>query len=215
MLDPRATVATPARLWGGTGVKALSDAFEQYATGTAGPAFDPQLLAAIRLFADQLLRSAGGDLEARLQCQIGAWLTLFATFNVSSRVGINAALRHQLGVRHGIAHGEATARHSPRWCAGPVPTALAARRWSTPPRASTHSTCPTCPGVDARTTRWPPASGRSSAPSACRATSEPPACPQPTSTHLAELVVGDFANRHRSTRVWTRAEVGDLLRAAT
>ena len=105
VLDPRATVATPARLWGGTGVKALSDAFEQYATGTAGPAFDPQLLAAIRLFADQLLRSAGGDLEARLQCQIGAWLTLFATFNVSSRC------RHQ---RRPAAPAGGAARHRPR-----------------------------------------------------------------------------------------------------
>jgi maleylacetate reductase len=217
VLDPRATVATPARLWGGTGVKALSDAFEQYATGTAGPAFDPQLLAAIRLFADQLLRSVGGDLQARLQCQIGAWLTLFATFNVSSRVGINAALRHQLGVRHGIAHGEAScpalAEVVRRTCPeGARGAALVDATESLDALDLPDLPDPT--GVEARdvlAARLGALVRALGLPGDLRAAGLSTA----DVDALAELVVGDFANRHRSTRAWTGAEVGDLLRAAT
>ncbi|MCU1376306.1 MAG: iron-containing alcohol dehydrogenase, partial [Actinomycetia bacterium] len=108
VLDPRLTTATPDRLWAGTGIKSLSDAFEQYVAGAAGPALEPQLLRAVAWLARWLPPSLDGDLDARLRCQVASWLTMFGTFNAASRVGIGAALRHQLGMVHGIPHGEAS-----------------------------------------------------------------------------------------------------------
>jgi alcohol dehydrogenase class IV len=107
-LDPEMTRATPDPLWCATGIKSLSDAFEQYSTGLAGPVMEPLTLRAFEWLHRYLPASLSGDVEARLSCQIASWLTLYGVFNASTKVGIGAAIRHQLGMLHGIRHGEAT-----------------------------------------------------------------------------------------------------------
>ncbi len=108
ILDPALTSATPDALWLTTGVKILSDAFEQYANGLAGPVMEPLLLRSIEWLYHHLEPSVKGSRESRLACQIASWLTLFGTFSTGTKVGIGAAIRHQLGMLHGLRHGEAT-----------------------------------------------------------------------------------------------------------
>ena len=108
ILDPFITRATPTRLWAATGMKALSDAFEQYSSGHAGPVMEALTLRAVEWLMRRLPGSVDGDDAARLDCQVASWLTLFGTFNAQTKVGIGAAIRHQLGMLHAIPHGEAT-----------------------------------------------------------------------------------------------------------
>jgi alcohol dehydrogenase class IV len=107
-LDPAMTLATPDPLWCATGIKSLSDAFEQYSTGMAGPVMEALTLRAFEWLHRDLPASVEGDIDARLNCQIASWLTLYGVFNAGTKVGIGAAVRHQLGMLHGIRHGEAT-----------------------------------------------------------------------------------------------------------
>lgn len=112
LLDPQLTTATPDRLWAATGVKVMSDAIEQLYSKSSHPVVRSLCLAAIRGFATYLPLSYDADpamrLNARLHCQIAAWQSLFGMHNTGTRVGIGAALRHQLGGMFRIPHGEAT-----------------------------------------------------------------------------------------------------------
>jgi alcohol dehydrogenase len=211
LLDPRASATTPDRLWAGTAIKSLSDAFEQYVSGTAGPALEPLLLRSVSWFACWLVPSLQGDLDARLRCQVASWLTMFGTFNAASRVGIGAALRHQLGMVHGIPHGEATC---------PVLTEVARRTTpdgdaASPLLLATESLA----SVDDRPRRAP---GDVIAERFARLISSV-GLPATLSGFgighdeigaLAKRVVEDFANKQRTTRAWTEDEIRDLLEAA-
>ncbi len=112
LLDPQLTTATPDRLWAATGVKVMSDAIEQLYSKSSHPVVNSLCLAAIRAFATYLPLSYDADpatrLNARLNCQIAAWQSLFGMHNAGTRVGIGGALRHQLGGMFRIPHGEAT-----------------------------------------------------------------------------------------------------------
>ncbi|MGH8851533.1 MAG: iron-containing alcohol dehydrogenase [Casimicrobiaceae bacterium] len=112
LLDPLLASATPARLWGATGIKVMSDAIEQLYGKASHPIIDALCVSAIRWFSrylplfehpDSALRT-----DARLRCQLASWKTLFGMRNAGTRVGIGGALRHQLGGMFRIPHGEAT-----------------------------------------------------------------------------------------------------------
>jgi maleylacetate reductase len=209
LLDPALTQATPDRLWAGTGIKSLSDAFEQYVAGAAGPALEPMLLRSVAWLAEWLPASLRGDADARLRCQVASWLTMFGTFNAATRVGIGAALRHQLGMVHGIPHGEATC---------PV-LAEVARRTTPDGRAGEAL-------LQATAVLGPAEAGASAADTvAARFASLVDAVGIPTTLSgfglgrddvraLARRVVDDFANKQRTTRVWSEAEILELLEAA-
>jgi alcohol dehydrogenase class IV len=208
VLDPTVTRATPDRLWAGTGIKSLGDAFEQYVAGAAGPALEPMLLRSVEWFGEWLLPSLHGDADARLRCQIASWLTLFGTFNAATKVGIGAALRHQLGMVHGIPHGEAT-----------CPVLVEVARRTTPDGragdallAATASLTPVSAGSVADTV-------------AARFATLIESIGMPTTLsgfgltgddvrRLAARVVDDFANKQRTAKVWTEAEILELLEAA-
>jgi maleylacetate reductase len=208
LLDPALTRATPDRLWAGTGIKSLSDAFEQYVAGAAGPALEPMLLRSVAWLSEWLAPSLSGDLDARLRCQIASWLTMFGTFNAASKVGIGAALRHQLGMVHGLPHGEATC---------PV-LAEVARRTTPDGRAGS--------ALLAATEGLAPVSAGSIADTvAARFATLVASVGMPTTLSavgldgndvqaLAARVVNDFANKQRTTKVWTEAEILDLLEAS-
>jgi alcohol dehydrogenase class IV len=208
LLDPALTRATPDRLWAGTGIKSLSDAFEQFVAGAAGPALDPMLLRSVAWFSEWLVPSLSGDLDARLRCQIASWLTMFGTFNAASRVGIAAAMRHQLGMVHGIPHGEAT-----------CPVLVEVARRTTPEgragaalMAATESLAPQFAGsigdtVAARFGTLVASVGMPTTLSGFGLSADDVRA-------LASRVANDFANKQRTTKVWTEAEILELLEAA-
>lgn len=108
ILDPSQADATPAELWAATGVKSLGGAIEKLYSRSAHPVVDALSLEGIRLLNTSLEASVGGDLGARLQCYIGAWLSNFAGPSARTAPGIAAALRHEVGAVSGAAHGNIT-----------------------------------------------------------------------------------------------------------
>jgi alcohol dehydrogenase class IV len=208
LLDPALTQATPDRLWAGTGVKSLSDAFEQFVAGAAGPALEPVLLRSVAWLSEWLARSMTGDPDARLRCQVASWLTMFGTFNAASKVGIAAAMRHQLGMVHGIPHGEATCpvlvevarRTTPE--GRPGAALLAATERLAPPSAGSVGDT-----VAARFATLVASVGMPTTLSGFGLTSDDVRA-------LAARVANDFANKQRTTKVWTEAEILELLEAA-
>ena len=208
LLDPMLTLATPDRLWAGTGIKSLSDAFEQYVAGAAGPALEPMLLRSVAWLSEWLVPSLARDLDARLRCQIASWLTMFGTFNASSKVGIGAAIRHQLGMVYGIPHGEAT-----------CPVLVEVARRTTPDGRAGAAL------LAATDVLAPPAKGTIADTVAARFATLVAAAGMPVTLSavgldghdvqaLAARVVNDFANKQRTTKVWNEAEILELLEAS-
>lgn len=105
ILDPEMTRWTPDWLWHSTGIKALDHAIERlYARGNQPAVDGPVLLASELLFRYLPVSGEGrGDLDARLQCQVGAWLSMMGVRNTS--FGLSHAIGHALGIRYGVPHG--------------------------------------------------------------------------------------------------------------
>ncbi|MBS3652028.1 iron-containing alcohol dehydrogenase [Pseudaminobacter sp. 19-2017] len=96
VLDPEATMATPDALWFSTGLRALDHAVETWCSPVRAPYADATALYAARVLARALPRTKAepGDLAARLDCQIGAWMSI---------QGATIGISH--GASHGIGHG--------------------------------------------------------------------------------------------------------------
>jgi alcohol dehydrogenase class IV len=105
ILDPRITLHTPARLWLSTGVRALDHAVEALCSVNAQPLIDATSVRALVLLGRSLTRYAvdPGDLEARLDGQLGAWLA--ATSIRRTDYGASHGLGHALGADAGVPHG--------------------------------------------------------------------------------------------------------------
>lgn len=106
VLDPELTLHTPDWLWLSSGVKAIDHCVEAWFSLRAQPLTDAlaaEALGALFRFLPRC-RQDPTDLDARLQCQIAAWLSVFGLANVS--LGLSHGLGHQLGARCGIAHGQ-------------------------------------------------------------------------------------------------------------
>ena len=106
-LDPQITMNTPDWLWLSTGIKALDHCIERLYGQGSHPVVDATALGGTELIFRYLPRSAvkHKDMEARLQCQIAAWLSMTGTPNVTSGSGLSHAIGHQLGMRYQIPHG--------------------------------------------------------------------------------------------------------------
>lgn len=105
ILDPRITVHTPDRLWLSTGIRAVDHAVEALCSINAQPLIDATSVRALALLGRSLSRyaSAPGDLEARLDGQMGAWLA--ATSIRRTEYGASHGLGHALGADAGVPHG--------------------------------------------------------------------------------------------------------------
>lgn len=105
ILDGRATIDTPAWLWLSTGIKALDHAIERLYDQGHNPLVDACALSATALLFRHLplCKRDAGNAAARLQCLLGAWLSMHGTPNV--RLGLSHAIGHVLGVEFGILHG--------------------------------------------------------------------------------------------------------------
>ncbi|PKB73109.1 MAG: hypothetical protein BZY75_03610 [SAR202 cluster bacterium Io17-Chloro-G7] len=105
VLDPEMTEGTPDWLWLSTGVKALDHCIERLYSAGNQPAIDAPVLSAAELLFNYLpySREQDKDLEARLQCLIGAWLSMMGAPNFA--MGLSHALGHIIGVKYSVGHG--------------------------------------------------------------------------------------------------------------
>ena len=106
VLDPAMSLATPAPLWFSTGMKAVDHAVEQLCNPARAPFADALAEAGLRGLARGLpaVQSAPGDLDARLECQIGMWLAM-AGASSGRGLGASHAIGHTLGGTYGVPHG--------------------------------------------------------------------------------------------------------------
>ena len=107
ILDAAMTVATPPRLFFGTGIRAVDHAVETWCSINVTPLTEATALHALRILprALALAKSDPDDLDNRLNCLIGAWLSVQG---VATGVDLGAShgIGHVLGGTAGMPHGE-------------------------------------------------------------------------------------------------------------
>ena len=105
VLDPEVTLPTPRALWAATGAKALDHAIEAIWSVNPQPVSDVLAVEAIRRLHRHLPASLAepGNLEARGECQIAAWMSIFGITSVGVR--LSHILGHQIGARWDVPHG--------------------------------------------------------------------------------------------------------------
>ena len=125
-IDPTVTLATPTWLWAATGVRALDHAVETIYSARPHPLSDALAERGLRLLLEHLpasLSTSGAEqLDHRLQCQMGAWLSVFGMTNAG--LGLSHALGHQIGPRWDVPHGITsciTLPHAMRFMAATAP----------------------------------------------------------------------------------------------
>jgi len=106
IFDPAITVHTPQWLWLSTGIRAVDHAVETYCSIDRNAYTDSTALQALRLLGRGLpaVQRDPADLEARLDCQIGAWISMTGIVG-GTRMGASHAIGHVLGGSAGVPHG--------------------------------------------------------------------------------------------------------------
>src|SRR5258706_13842329 len=110
ILDPAITKYTPEKLWLGSGPRAMDHGIEGICSIRGNPLVDTVCLQGLRYLHDGLLRTKENpnDAEARLNCQLGSWLS---AFGLQARVpmGASHAIGHVLGGTCDVPHYFCTA----------------------------------------------------------------------------------------------------------
>jgi len=106
ILDPALTLPTPEWLWLSTGVRAVDHCVEAVCAPTANAYCDAQSLYGLTLLTKGLTACKADplDLSARLDCQLGAWLSM-SSVQAGVPKGASHAIGHILGGSFGVAHG--------------------------------------------------------------------------------------------------------------
>ena len=106
ILDPAATVHTPEWLFLSTGIRAVDHAVEDLCSINPQPVSDGTSQHALRLLSRGLraVKRDPGDLEARLDCQLGAWMSIMGSQNGVPK-GASHGIGHVLGGTAGVPHG--------------------------------------------------------------------------------------------------------------
>ena len=107
ILDPAATtVHTPEWLFLSTGIRAVDHAVEDICSINPTPFSDGASLHALRLLARGLpaVKADPDDLEARLDCQLGAWMSIMGSQNGVPK-GASHGIGHVLGGTADVPHG--------------------------------------------------------------------------------------------------------------
>lgn len=110
VFDPLLAAQTPAWLWASSGMRAVDHAVEGVLSSRHMAMGDALALEGLRILAGRLVQSARDphDVQARLDCQMGAWLAVYALTNVG--VGLSHGIGHQLaGAFPHIPHGVTSA----------------------------------------------------------------------------------------------------------
>jgi maleylacetate reductase len=106
ILDPAVTVHTPQWLFLSTGIRAVDHAVEDICSINPTPFSDGMSLQALRLLSRGLprVKNNPSDLEARLDCQLGAWMSIMGSQNGVTK-GASHGIGHVLGGTAGVPHG--------------------------------------------------------------------------------------------------------------
>ena len=106
ILDPAITVHTPEWLWLSTGIRAIDHCVEGICSHEANAFADAQALRGLTLLYSGLSRVKADptDLEARLDCQMGAWLSM-GPLASGVPMGASHGIGYALGAMFGIPHG--------------------------------------------------------------------------------------------------------------
>lgn len=118
ILSPELTATTPDAIWLSTGVRAVDHCVEGLCSLTnTTSASDATCEAGLKLMVPGLLRCKhnAGDLEARLQCQLGVVEAVKAVFHYGVPLGASHGIGHQLGPL-GVGHGETSCILLPAVC---------------------------------------------------------------------------------------------------
>lgn len=105
--DPALTRDVPIPVFLASGLKAIDHAAERLCSLAVNPYSDAVSERAIELLASALprVKADANDLEARLDCQMGAWLSM-AGMQAGAPVGASHALGHVIGGATGALHGD-------------------------------------------------------------------------------------------------------------
>jgi maleylacetate reductase len=106
ILDPDASVHTPEWLLLSTGIRAVDHAVEDICSINGQPMAEGASFRALRLLGSGLPAVKGdpSNLEARLDCQIGAWMSMVGSQTGVSK-GASHGIGHVLGGTAGVPHG--------------------------------------------------------------------------------------------------------------
>ena len=106
ILDPAVTIHTPEWLFLSTGIRAVDHAVETICSISPTPFSDGMALQALRLLSAGLpaVKANPGDLEARLNCQLGAWMSIMGALN-NVPMGASHGIGHVLGGTAHVPHG--------------------------------------------------------------------------------------------------------------
>jgi len=106
ILDPWLSLHTPEWLWLSTGIRAVDHCVEGICATEAQPYGDAQALQGLATLARALprVKADANDIEARMDCQIGTWLS---TGPLTSGVPMGAShgIGYVLGAVFGVPHG--------------------------------------------------------------------------------------------------------------
>jgi maleylacetate reductase len=110
ILDPALTIYTPEKLWLGSGTRAMDHGIEAICSSRPNVLVDAVCQQGLRYLSDGLRRTKDNpkDDEARLNCQLGSWMS---AFGLQARVpmGASHAIGHVLGGTCDVPHYFCTA----------------------------------------------------------------------------------------------------------
>ncbi|SCB18698.1 maleylacetate reductase [Bradyrhizobium yuanmingense] len=106
ILDPAITVHTPEWLFLSTGIRAVDHCVEAICSRETHPYADAQAVKGLAMLADALprVKSDPGDLDARMDAQIGTWLSMGA-LAAGVPMGASHGIGYVLGGAFDVPHG--------------------------------------------------------------------------------------------------------------
>jgi len=106
ILDPALTVHTPEWLFLSTGIRAVDHCVEGLCSPDAHPYADAQAVRGLSMLAQALprVKANPGDLDARMDCQIGTWLSM-APLSAGVPMGASHGIGYVLGAVFDVPHG--------------------------------------------------------------------------------------------------------------
>src|SRR5450631_2216362 len=106
ILDPAMTVHTPEWLFLSTGIRAVDHCVEGLCSREAHPYTDAQAVKGLAMLTQGLTRvkQNPGDLDARMDCQIGTWLSM-GPLSAGVPMGASHGIGYVLGAVYDVPHG--------------------------------------------------------------------------------------------------------------
>jgi len=106
ILDPAVTVHTPEWLWLSTGIRAVDHCVEGLCSREAHPYADAQAVKGLSMLAQALprVKTNPDDLDARMDCQIGTWLSM-GPLSAGVPMGASHGIGYVLGAVYDVPHG--------------------------------------------------------------------------------------------------------------